>query len=294
MSTVSVKRIQVLRANATKLYPGFPETQQFLRDVQQSVGPKRDYFYYSDVAGLVEEVGDRYGRWQDYECRAIKDSLVEMEDPGTGGAGRVRLADFYDAALNKGKWQFSENVEYLRQMGALDESNPDNLRVIIPNYVNGPSNCAASSSYYSVCCLNECDELLGHIETKVAAPDATPEAIRALVAALPSSTVPGNRTLSSWLTHRLQEVADHHGGMVPLHGRLFGQWQHYISKPAPHQRRVTETGELHEVLSMESAMWTMEEELVVHREVQPPQRTALGLWLRGAVFTAALLSGLMA
>merc|ERR1719450_138403 len=335
ISTVSAKRVQALRANATKLYPGFPETQQFLRDVQQSVGPKRDYFYYSDVAGLVEEVGDRYGRWQDYECRALKDSLVEMEDPGTGGAGRVRLADFYDAAMNKGKWQFSENVDYLRQMGALDESNPDNLRVIIANYVNGPSNCAASSSYYSVCCLNECDELLGHIETKVAAPDASPEQILSLVAALPSSTVPGNRTLSSWLTHRLQEVATHHGGMIPLHGRLFGQWLHYafprecpfphvlgatrpqtaeawvretrrdfsanktemqqyISKPAPHQRRAAETGELEEVLSMESAMWTMEEELVVHREVAPAQQGGLGAWLRGAVFAAAVLSGLMA
>merc|ERR1719450_416719 len=335
LTTVSTNRVQALRANATILYPGFPETQQFLRDVQQSVGPKRDYFYYSDVAGLVEEVGDRYGRWQDYEGRALKDTLVDMEDPGTGGAGRVRLADFYDASLNKGKWQFSENVEYLRQMGALDESNPENLRIIIPNYVNGPSNCAASSSYYSVCCLNECDELLGHVETKVAAPDASPEQILSLVAALPSSTVPGNRTLSSWLTHRLQEVANHHGGKIPLHGRLFGQWlhyafprecpfphvlgttrpqtaeawvretrrdfsanktemQHYIGKPAPHQRRVTETGELDEVLSMESAMWTMEEELVVHREIQPTQSAGLGPWLRGAVFSVAVLSGLMA
>merc|ERR1719223_632042 len=131
LSTVPTKLVQVLRENATKLHPGFPETQQFLRDVQHSVGPKRDYFYYSDVAGLVEEVGDRYGRWQDHECRALKDTLVEMEDPGTGGAGRVRLADFYDAALNKGKWQLTENAEYLRQMGALDESSPDNLRVII-------------------------------------------------------------------------------------------------------------------------------------------------------------------
>merc|ERR1719498_997621 len=214
LSTVSTSRVQALRANATKLYPGFPETQQFLRDVQQSVAPKRDYFYYSDVASLVEEVGDRYGRWQDHECRSLKDMLVEMEDPGTGGAGRVRLADFYDANLNKGKWQLAENVEYLRRLGALDESNPDNLRVIIANYVNGPSNCVASSSYYSVCCVNECDELLGHIEGKVGAPDATPSQIQSLISSLPSSTVSGNRTLSDWLVHRLQSVADHHGGMI--------------------------------------------------------------------------------
>jgi len=335
MSTVSSSRVRALRANVTEMYPNFKDTQQFLRDVQQSIAPKHDYFYYSEVASLVEEIGERYGRWQDYECRDLKDSLVEMEDPGAGGAGRVRLADFYNAALNKGKWQFTENVEYLRLLGALDESNPDNLRLIIANYINGPSNCAASSSYYSVCCLNECDELLGHIETKVAAPDASVETILALVAALPSSTVPGNRTLSTWLTHRLEEVAKHHGGMIPLHGRLFGQWMHfafprectfphvlgaarpqttaqfiketkrdpianktemqrYVSLAAPHQRRATETGELKEVLAMESAMWTMEEELVVARPIATPKQSPYGLWFRGAVFVAVIVSTLVA
>jgi len=335
VSTVSASRVRALRANVTKMYPTYPATQVFLRDVQQSVAPKRDYFYYSEVASLVEEVGERYGRWQDYECRDLKDMLVEMEDPGAGGAGRVRLADFYNAALNKGKWQFTESVEYLRQLGALDESNPGNLRVIIANYINGPSNCAASSSYYSVCCLNECDELLGHIETKVAAPDASPETILALVAGLPSSTMPGNRTLSTWLAHRLEEVAKHHGGMIPLHGRLFGQWMHYafprectfphvlgatrpqttdqfvketrrdptanktemqryVSLPAPHQRRATETGELQELLSMESAMWTMDEELVVARPVATPKQSPYALWFRGAVFVAVIVSSAVA
>merc|ERR1719162_2925845 len=237
LSTVSAKAVQALRANVTEVYPGFPETQQFRRDVQLSVGPKRDYFYYSDVASLVEEIGDRYGRWQDSECRGLKDMLVDMEDPGPGGAGRVRLADFYDAALNHNKWQLAENVDYLRQLGALDESKPGNVRVIISNYVNGPSNCVASSSYYSVCCVNECDELLGHLETKIAAPEATPAAIVSLVQDLPSSTVPSNRTLPSWLTHRLEEAAGHHGGMIPLHGRLFSQWMHFAFPrecPYPH------------------------------------------------------------
>lgn len=333
ISKISAKRVQGLRANITQLYPSFPETQQFLRDVRQSVGPKRDYLYYSDIAGLVEEVGDRYGRWQDYECRQIKDMLVDIEDPGPGGAGRVRIADFYDQYLNHGKWQFTESVEYLRLLGALDESNPDNLRLIIANYVNGPSNCVASSSYYSVCCVNECDELLGHIEGKVGGPDATPEQILSLVSALPSSTSPGNRTLSPWLTHRLQSVADHHGGNVPLHGRLFGQWMHYayprectfphvlgatrpqtaadfvretrrdfaanktemerfVSMPAPHQKRSSEAGVLEEILSMESAMWTMEEELVVHREV-PKAAAAGGSWIRGAAMLGALTSALV-
>lgn len=336
LSTVSTKWVQTLRQNVTSLYPGFEETQQFLRDVQQSVAPKRDYFYFADVASLVEEVGDRYGRWQDQECRTLKDHLVEMEDPSSGGAGRVRLADFYGAALNQGKWQFSEKVEYLRQLGALDESIPDNVRVIIPNYVNGPSNCVASSSYYSVCCVNECDELLGHLETKIAGPEATPAAIVQIVQDLPSSTVPSNRTLPAWLTHRLEEAAGHHGGTIPLHGRLFSQWMHfafprecpyphvvgttrpqttdafvketrgdfvanttemkkYVAIPAPHQRRTTETGTMEEVLSLESAMWTMDEELVVSRATTIVVREALGVdfasfapAVRGVMFMIAV------
>lgn len=248
-----------------------------------------------------------------------------------GGAGRVRLADFYHAALNKGQWQFSENVEYLRQVGALDESSPENLRIIIPNYVNGPSNCAASSSYYSVCCLNECDELLGHIETQVIAPEASPEQILALVSALQSSTVPGNHTLSPWLTQRLQEVSDHHRGMIPLHGRLFGQWMHYAFPrecPFPHvfgtirpqaaddwvretRREVTANmTEMERLISKAAAdqqratevgelqdlpcMWTMQEELMVPRAEAPGHHGTLLMWSSRAVSVAAIMSGLIA
>merc|ERR1719277_1977312 len=39
--------------------------------------------------------------------------------------------------------------------------------------------------------------------------------------------MPNNRTIAPWLRHRLLEVAKLHGGLVPLHGRLFAQWLHY-------------------------------------------------------------------
>mmetsp|Transcript_129681 Transcript_129681/g.223997 ORF Transcript_129681/g.223997 Transcript_129681/m.223997 type:complete len:577 (+) Transcript_129681:90-1820(+) len=330
LSNVKPRWVRFLRANVSELYPSFPETQQFVREVAESVAPARDYRYYSDMASLVEEVGDRYGRWQDYECRALKEMLVEIEDQGTGGAGRVRLADFYKANLNNGKWQFCENVEYLRKLGALDESNPDNLKVIIPNYVNGPSNCVASSSYYSVCCINECEEILSHLELKIAAPDATPAKIASIISQLPSASVKGNRTLSTWLLRRLDEVSEHHHGLVPLHGRLFAQWLHYayprecpyphvmgatqpqtadqfvretkrdfsanktemqqvVDLPVPSQKRAAETGDLEEILQLESAMWTMEEELVVVRPSSPFPVEASFLtsaqpWLRGIAF----------
>merc|ERR1719210_569003 len=153
------------------------------------------------------------------------------------GNGRVRLGDFYASALKGEKLHFSEDVEYLRVLGALDESDPSALRVIIPNYLNGPSNCIASSAYYGVCCIDECEALLGHLERRIGTPTGRPAEIVELVAALPSASRPANRTLQASLVGRLGEVAEHHGGRVPLHGRLFAQWLHHAYPrecPYPH------------------------------------------------------------
>jgi hypothetical protein len=255
---------------------------------------------------VIAEVGERYGRFQDIECRMLKDWLVEVEDTSIGGAGRVRIADFYGRALNDGKWQFSESIDYLRQLGALDDADPSNPRVIIPNYISGPSNCVASSAYYSVCCLDECESILGQLEQRIAAPEEKPGVIASLVSMIPSATMPSNRSLSPWLHQRLDEVAKHHGGVVPLHGRLFAQWLHYayprecqfphvsgtinpqrpedilqatngtdqeISASEAEMRRHIEAApaKKHRVpgadteASEESAMWSLDEELVVWR-----------------------------
>merc|ERR1719181_2490156 len=99
---------------------------------------------------------------------------------------------------------------------------------MIANYMNGKANCIATSHYYSVCCIDECEALVGHIETRVSGPIAAPDEIAALVAALPSSTVAANRTLPPSQMHRLQKIAEKHNGYVPLHGRLFMQWMHMV------------------------------------------------------------------
>jgi hypothetical protein len=227
LATLNAEKAKEIHANILQLYPTWPDTQQFLREVHTSVAPKRDYFFYNDVETVIAEVGERYGRFQDIECRQLKDWLVEVEDTSPGGAGRVRVSDFYGRALKDGKWQFSETQDYLRQLGALDESDASNPRVIIPNYISGPSNCVASSAFYSVCCLDECESILAQIEESLAAPQAVPGKITNLVSMIPSATMPSNRSLSPWLHQRLAEVAKHHGGLVPLHGRLFAQWLHY-------------------------------------------------------------------
>ena len=131
---------------------------------------------------FVEEFNKRYGRRQDRGCRRLKHNLAKL-DPDTGGD------------LLKGFSMFG----------------PTRLKVIIPNCVNAPSNCLASSSSYSACCIGECEALIGHIERKISAPEATPDRIAEVVSTLPSTTVQAPRELSTSLRSYLDEIAVQHG-----------------------------------------------------------------------------------
>jgi len=233
------KALAYVEERIHKIYPAWAQTQQFLRQVREQSGFRRSFFSRADVEDILEQVGDQYGRWQDKECRDLKRMLVAREDKsiGTNGSGRVRIADFYGSAVNDGNWQFRETKEYLEQLGALDSNDPSIPRVIIPNYINSPSNCLAGSKYYSVCCINECEDLIDRLEHRFETPTAMPADIAEAVSALPSSTVLANRVLPPVLVSRLEEIAQHHGGRVPLHGRLFAQWMHHAYPrecPYPH------------------------------------------------------------
>jgi len=216
------------------------------------------------VDDLVEQIGDQYGQFQNKECHNLKRSLLALEDRsiGTNGSGRVRIADFYGSALNGGNWQFVETTEYLAQLGVLDAHDPKIPRVVIPNYINSPSNCLAGSKYYSVCCINECEDLFDNLESRFQTPAVAPKELIPAVASLSSTTVPANRELSSVLVARLGEIARHHGGLVPLHGRLFTQWMHHAYPrecPYPHlsgtvrSQSTTHPGDISVVKSAEMA-----------------------------------------
>ncbi|CAK0879378.1 unnamed protein product [Prorocentrum cordatum] len=324
-SSVTGEELVAQRDAIKEVYPSWPATQQFVLDVYNSTAPKREELGFESIATVIEEIGERYGRWQDHECQSLKVQLVEIEDRGSG---RVRLSDFYGGAVHGDNWQFSESVQYLRQLGALDESDPANLRVIIPNYIQSPSNCVASSKYYSVCCMDECEEIMRHVEDRVGAPDATAGELAAVVESLLSNASSAEgRPLSPTLRQKLGEVAEHHGGRIPLHGRLFAQWMHYARPrecPYPHASGTTapmkaedwyaKTG-LDPSVSQDEmrahaaaaggrpgskegydedtavSMWTMEEELIVTRPQPVPARSSP---LRGLAFLAALASGAVA
>merc|ERR550525_1291436 len=223
-STETPKQI---REAVLEVYPKWPETAKFVREVRREVLDRSDAnphgLTINDTMKVVEEIGERYGRWQDRECHELKHDLLKLENQGTG---RVLLKDFYGAAA-EGAWQFSESVKYLRELGALDESDPARLKVIIANYINAPTNCVASSSFYSVCCIDECEALHGQLERTLAAPVATPERIAKIISTLPSSTIHAPRDIPASLRGLLDEIASHHGGEVQIHGRLFAQLMHH-------------------------------------------------------------------
>jgi len=181
-------------------------------------------FNFDDAAEAAVEMGRHFGAFQNMECKALKAKLVDMEH---GGSGRVTLTKFY-SGCGQMDWPFIESVDYLRNLGALDDSDPLNPSVIIPNFLSSPSNCEAPSNFYSVCCIDECEGLLAEVEAAVAGPSATVPRLVDIISNLQSDTVAAPRNLSVVQVTRLNEIADHHGGRVPLHGRLFSQWMHHM------------------------------------------------------------------
>lgn len=240
LKNMTLAHARDLCAQMPDLYLAWNETQQFMRGVRHNItaSTPRHEINFETLATVVKTAGEHFGSFQDAECQEMKAKLVAIEDHGSG---RVRLADFYRPAL-KGAWQFQESVGYLRQLGLLDEANPGNPRVIIVNYLVAKSNCIADNSFYSVCCMNECEALMGHIEAHVVAPEVQAENLSSIIANLSSSSVSVPRVLPSVLLDRLNAIADAHHGTVPIHGRLFAQWMHHAFPrecPYPHMSGTT-------------------------------------------------------
>jgi len=230
-----------------EIYPDWGNTQKWLHGVQRDFTREEvghmdpsapQQFDFEIITRIADKLGEGFGQFQDKECQQLKVDLMAHSEKDTG---RVRLSNFYKAALG-GQWQFAESIGYLRQLGALDESDSKDPSVVVTNYISALSNCIASSAFYSVCCIDACEDLVGHLEGKLAAPQAEPARLAALVADLSSTTVPAPRTLSAALLQRLDEIAASNGGAVPLHGRLFAQWMHHAFPnecPFPHMSSTT-------------------------------------------------------
>jgi len=197
-----------------------------------------------------------YGRIQDTECRGMAQALAQLD---LKGKGRIPLHVFYSQP-HTADYQFKESVQYLQQIGALEEGG--SVRSVrIANYVQGPSNCLGETNYYSICCLTHCDGLMRELEGSISAAQASTEQLLVLVGNLSSFFVDAPRHLSAELEAKLQTIADRHGGAVPLHGRLFAQWMHFAFPqecPFPHLAE--------DALAMNPSQWHNAKDLHVTAE----------------------------
>jgi hypothetical protein len=95
---------------APELYPTWPDTVKFAQGIRQRIledTEESERNTWDTNLKIVEEIAERYGRWQDKECHVLKGMLLEIERSDTG---RVRLEDFYAPALHNQSWQFIESV----------------------------------------------------------------------------------------------------------------------------------------------------------------------------------------
>merc|ERR1719487_1113938 len=225
------------------------------RDRRNPFAPQQ--YSFERVSQITEAMTHGYGRWQNAECLDMKAALMDLDPSGTG---RVPLGSFYSQPEDA-VFQFSETADYLRQTGALDETGRGGPAVIIPNYLAGPTNCIASSSYYSVCCMNECEGLMNELEHKIQSPKASPERLLGLVGNLSSSTVDAPRTFPSAMKEKLHAIADHHEGEVPIHGRFFAQWLHFaFPNECPYPQVAESAAVLTPSQWMDAKVWTASED----------------------------------
>eukprot|EP00927_Polykrikos_kofoidii_P003434 TRINITY_DN11362_c0_g2_i2.p1 TRINITY_DN11362_c0_g2~~TRINITY_DN11362_c0_g2_i2.p1 ORF type:complete len:517 (-),score=105.56 TRINITY_DN11362_c0_g2_i2:79-1629(-) len=232
------RRVQNFKHNYKS---GWPKLSDFLRAIRRNLtgsdeSHKENGLGIEQLSAIAIEFGNQY--FSSYNlpmCNEMKAELTSLEDHRPG---RVLLSAFYKKAMAVRRWGFTEKFDYLRTLGALDESDPERPRVIIPNYVGSRPQCMEASRYYAICCISECEALLSELEQAIAQPTATAEKILELVSALPSATVAAPRELPHLLRSRLEGVAAMHSGRVPLYGRLFAQWMHHAYPrecPYPHE-----------------------------------------------------------
>eukprot|EP00933_Yihiella_yeosuensis_P040446 TRINITY_DN3474_c0_g2_i1.p1 TRINITY_DN3474_c0_g2~~TRINITY_DN3474_c0_g2_i1.p1 ORF type:complete len:652 (+),score=162.26 TRINITY_DN3474_c0_g2_i1:90-1958(+) len=233
------KRLKVF----AKKYTGFEEVHRWLGKVEahhNMSSSNNAEVKYSTVEAVIQEMGEQYPEFNDQECLDLKKVMMDMEG-GSRKAGRIPLADFYSKSKFT-HWKFTESPEYLRSLGALDETDPKRPQVIVSNYVSSFNNCLRATELYSICCRSECETLMGSLEKEIARASVPPKQIAELVAKMSTSTVAARGILDEKLRGRLEEVASANDGEVQLHGRLFAQFMHHAFPrecPYPHEAGTT-------------------------------------------------------
>lgn len=211
-------------------HAGWKGMKELISGAQQEVLTNADVF--SDFGTLVQiaaEIGDRYMEWQRHDCTYAKTVLEGLAtENGSFAMGRLPLANMPPESV-RSRPLFGEAIDSLRSMGALDESIRDQPQVVLPNYMTSHSMCLTTSTYYAVCCPNECGQVLKLAEA--AGSSAAPSGVFESLAPMKAEANVNAFTLAS-----LEKIATATGGTVALHSRDFAHWLHSVFPricPAP-------------------------------------------------------------
>jgi len=187
--------------------------------VKEQVGKRKrlsgSALNFEDAAAAADKVLDNFQEVSGGMCHDMEKTFFGLMG---GETGRVKLRDLRDY----GGSLFRESEEYLQELGALDDTDPAEPYVYLANYMLGPSNCDGTTSFYDLCCPNECETHKMHLEHAIAhSPDAISSITKAVTERL-GSPIPGDAL------GRLQDISKTGAGSFPVHGLSFAAWLHSV------------------------------------------------------------------
>mmetsp|Transcript_46711 Transcript_46711/g.135173 ORF Transcript_46711/g.135173 Transcript_46711/m.135173 type:complete len:684 (-) Transcript_46711:115-2166(-) len=207
------------RRDIESTYPGWKGVVALMEEALVSRAPQNPSMMlpFSEALSAANEVMEKFEQSSAQECRDMKDELGAMPN---GATGRVLLTDLHRKALD-GEMQFAESTEYLAVLGALETNDRGAVGVLVPNYVYSPSNCLGTTSFFDMCCPNECEVIMEELEMRLRKPSATPAEVSAAI-----DVIRTEGPLSEASLQELERLAGARGGGLALHGHGFAAWLH--------------------------------------------------------------------
>jgi len=217
--TSHVLALEHQRSNAVKSVAAYGS------GLKEAWHPFRPFFSFADAQVVTSGFSTQFGSYWETECEDLMQVLNKNAKPGTG---RVALSTFHKRSL-EGQWHFSESKAYLRQLGVLDESSFfHGPQVIAANYIQSSNSCVVGQKHFRVCCANPCQDFYSDLEAAIGGPEGVPEEVLAIVSNFSHGLDDEPPRITAKLKAQIQEIAQANHGMVPLHGRLFAQWLHFV------------------------------------------------------------------
>jgi hypothetical protein len=213
--------VKKAKAHLDKFHSAWPELKAFVRSLRPA-GKELDF---GEIVMVVQRIEAEYGQYQGKDCQRAKEELVAKPSHHDG---LVQLSEVQPSHVFGRRMLFADSKVELKKLGVVTKTN----EVLISNYVNSQSMCLSTASYFSACCVNECEGLLARLERDVAAPAAEPSHLTNLMAELP-----GHHITQS-LLQEIPSLVDAASGKVALHGHALAAWMHraFPSEcPDPHQ-----------------------------------------------------------